>query len=110
MDQMIYEKRMETWSTSAGLSFYDRRGWGESAPNDGAHHQGLVKPLRGVEVDVFDRGLLAEIGLAKTGVEAPVLVLGHFFTPKYASGYSANGWLSRCPQRVVSLDRVRRQQ
>ena len=59
MDQLIYEKRMETWNTNSGGAFFDRRRWGNPAPTS-THHRGLVEgtalqfPVPGQELEVLE--------------------------------------------------------
>ena len=52
-----------------------------------AHHLGAVKPPCSLEVDVLDRGPLAEMGLAKAGAETTVLALGHFPVDEQAQAF-----------------------
>ena len=61
MDQMIYEKRMETFNTGPLLAFTDRRGWGPLSPSGPDHHQG---PVEGTPLHMPVPGrVLAELGL-----------------------------------------------
>ena len=59
MDQLIYEKRMETWNTNSGGAYFDRRRWGNPAPTS-THHRGLVEgtplhyPVPGTELEVLE--------------------------------------------------------
>lgn len=76
MDQLIYEKRMETWNTNTGGAYFDRRRWGLPASTS-THHRGLVEgtpvqyPVPGQELEVLQLPTYTFGGVGSEGVPGP---------------------------------------
>ena len=94
MDQMMYEKRMETFYTAAGVSYFDRRGWGPLAASAPAHHQGLVEgtplhlPVPGQELEVLQQQSYTFGGVGTEGSPPPSNMPSASFTARFADIYA----------------------
>ena len=76
MDQLIYEKRMETMNTNSGGAYFERRRWGNPASTS-SHHRGLVEgtphqfPVAGTELEVLQLPTYTFGGVGNEGVPGP---------------------------------------
>jgi hypothetical protein len=73
MDKLIYEKRIETYLLCSGCSYFDRRGFGPTAPTGPAFHHGPVEgtpthfAVPGLELNVLQKPLYTYGGVGNEG-------------------------------------------
>jgi hypothetical protein len=64
MDTLIYEKRIETWATGGGLSYFDARGWGYLVPGSPVHYPIPARELETLNLPNYTFGGVGGPGAA----------------------------------------------